>query len=217
MEDPLEAPPPAEEIDGPEEPSRSRGLEGSAAQPPTSADDGLLLVELAGIDELLRDRAAAWKELVRRLEGLRQEIAVASAQVQRSRSLVRQKPRDDDADQGARLSAPARDEARAGRLTLEFEAALRDTEQRRVGLHAEMDDLRRRRAARLRQLPASISRAYRSLTDGGRTPAIAAVAKGACIGCGAPLPDVVIEALGQGAVVACARCQRLLHLAKPAE
>lgn len=95
------------------------------------------------------------------------------------------------------------------------EAALRETEQRRVALHAEMDDLRRRGSALLRRLPASISRVYQSLTERGCTPAAVAVVNGACDGCGSPLPEFVVEALSQGAVLACARCERLLHPARP--
>jgi len=191
---------------------------GSRAAGHHPSGDGLLLAELAGIDELLRERDAVWKDLVHRLDGLRREIAVASAKVQRSRSLAaRNTPRDDDADQDTSPPGPTRDEVRATRLTQEFEATLRETEQRRVALHAEMDDLRRRRQALLRRLPASISRAYQSLTDAGRTPVIAVVANGACSGCEAPLPEFVIEALSQGAVVACACCERLLRLARPVE
>ena len=99
----------------------------------------------------------------------------------------------------------------------DFEAALRETEERRLAFHAEMEGLRRRRKALLRCLPASISRAYQALADASRVPAIAAVANGACGSCEAPLPEFVIGALSQGAVVACARCGRLLHLARRVE
>ena len=92
-----------------------------------------------------------------------------------------------------------------------------DTEQRRLALHAEMDDLRRRQEAILRLLPVAISRAYQSLLDGGPAPAIAVVANGACGGCEAPLPEFVIEALSEGDVMACARRERLLRLAGPIE
>jgi len=174
--------------------------------------DGPLLAELAGLDELLRERGAAWKELVGRLDALRREIAITSAPVQRSRSLAaRKKPQDDDADQEARPSAPTPDEARATRLKQEFEAALRETEERRVALHGEMDDLRRHRQALLGRLPAPLSLAYQSLADAGRLPAIAAVAKGTCGGCESPLSESVIEALSHGAVAVCARCERLLR------
>jgi predicted nucleic acid-binding Zn-ribbon protein len=74
-----------------------------------------------------------------------------------------------------------------------------------------MDDLRRRRQALLRRLPAAISLAYQSLADAGRVPAIAAAAKGTCGGCESPLPESVMEALSHGAVAVCARCERLLR------
>jgi predicted nucleic acid-binding Zn-ribbon protein len=102
-------------------------------------------------------------------------------------------------------------------LTQEFEAALRETELRRVGLHAEMDDLRRREQTLLQRLPDSVSRAYESLRSRGCTPAVVAVANGACDGCEAPLPESVIDALSQGAVVVCARCERFLRLTRPVE
>jgi len=75
----------------------------------------------------------------------------------------------------------------------------------------EMEDLRRRRQALLRSLPAPISSAYQSLADAGRMPAIADVTGGVCGGCGSPLPQFVIETLSHGAVAVCARCQRLLR------
>jgi len=211
VEDRLEHRPQDEQLPDYATPLESDGR-GSCTAGHHPSGDGFLLAELATLDELLRKRNAAWKELVRRLDALRREIAVTNAQVQRSRSLAaRRASRDGDDDQGARPSAPARDEARATRLTQEFEAALRETEERRVALHAEMDDLRRRRLAQLRRLPAAISRAYQSLVDAGRLPAIAAVAKGACGGCESPLPQSVIEALSHGAVAVCARCERLLR------
>lgn len=91
----------------------------------------------------------------------------------------------------------------------EFEAALRDIEEPRVALHAAMDDLRRRRQALLRRLPASLSSAYQSRADAGRLPAIAAVVKGTCGGCESPLPESVIEAFSHGADGVCASCDRL--------
>jgi len=184
---------------------------GHGAGPGTNAD-GRLLAALALLDELVQEREAAWKGLVGRLDGLRQEIAVASAQAQRSRPLAARKAgRSDDVDQ-ARPSTPPRDEARAPRLMQEFEAALRETEKRRLTLHAEMDDLRRRGQDLLRRLPTPLSRAYRSLADAGRLPAIAAVARGACGGCDSPLPESVIEDLSRGAAAVCGRCERLLYL-----
>lgn len=189
--------------------SNGRGSRTTGHHP---SGDGLLLAELADFDELLRERGAAWKELVRRLDALRREIAVTSAQVQRSRSLAARKAsRDGDADQEARPAAPTRDEARATQLTREFEAALRETEKRRVSLHSEMENLRRRRQALLGRLPAALSRAYRLLADAGRGPAVAAVADGVCGGCESSLPESVIEALSHGAGAVCARCERLLR------
>ncbi len=55
------------------------------------------------------------------------------------------------------------------------------------------------------------------MTDERRTPAIAAVVNAACGGCKAPLPEFVIEGLNGGAAVVCARCRRVLHLARPVE
>lgn len=195
--------------------SEARGRRTAGDHP---SGDGLLLAELAALDETLRERGAAWKDLVRRLDALRREVAVTNAQVQRSRSLAARKAsRDDDTDRGARPSAPNRDEARAMRLTHEFETALRWTDERRVALHAEMDDLRRRREPLLRRLPAPLAHAYQSLTDAGRRPAIVAARKATCGGCESPLSGPAIEALDHGAVVVCADCERLLHLARHVE
>ena len=174
--------------------------------------EGLLLVELAEIDELARERGAAWKDLVQRLEALRREVVVARAQGERRRSSAARKKALDHDDQGAAATAPSRDEGRASRLTGEFEAALRETDERRSVLHAELEDLRRHREAVLRQLPVPVSRAYRSLLARGRAPAIAGVANGACGGCEAALPAPVIEAVRQGGVEACGHCERLLRL-----
>jgi len=174
--------------------------------------DGLLLAELADLDELLRERGDAWKEFVRRLDVLRREIDVTSAKVESSRSLaVRKGSRGGVAHHAARASARDPTPARASRLTQEFEAALRETEKRRVALHAEMDDLRRRRQVLLQRLPEPLSRAYQSLADAGCLPAIAPVTKGVCGGCEFPLPESVIEALSHGAVAVCAHCERLLR------
>jgi predicted nucleic acid-binding Zn-ribbon protein len=183
---------------------------GSRTAGPHPSDGGLLIAELADLDDLLRERDGAWRELVRHLDALRREIVVTGAQAQRSRSLAaRAASRDGDA--GARPAAPTGDEVRTTRLTKEFEASLRETEERRVRLHAEMDDLRRRRQALVPRLPVPVSRAYLSLVLAGRLPAIAAVAKGVCGGCEAPLSESVSEALRRGAVTVCARCERLLR------
>jgi hypothetical protein len=186
---------------------------GSRAARDHTSEDGRVLADLAKIDELLREREASWKGLVQRLDGLRREIAVLGAQVQRSRSLAtRGAPREDDGHQGEKpSSAPDRHEARSSRLMQEFETALRETEARRGALHAEMDDLRLRRQALLGSLPASISRAYQSLADTGRVPAVAVVANGVCSGCGSPVPASVAEALSHEAAAVCARCERLLR------
>lgn len=193
-------------------PPTSDGL-GSRAVPDHTSEAGRVLADLAKIDELLREREAGWKGLVQRLDGLRREIAVLGAQVQRSRSLAtRAAPREDDGHQGEEpSSAPDRYEARSSRLMQEFETALRETEARRVALHAEMDDLRRRRRVLLGSLPASISRVYESLADAGRVPAVAVVANGVCSGCGSPVPASIAQALSQDAVEVCARCERLLR------
>jgi hypothetical protein len=216
VDDPLETPVQGERLVGHAAPSESRSPRALTRHRATS--DGLLLTELADLDELLRERGAVWNDLVRCVDGFRQEIDVASAQARRSRSLAARRTLwRDDAGQQVGPSGPTGDEARAVWLTHEFEAALRETEQRRVALHAEMDDLRRHGRALLGRLPASVSRAYLSLTERGCTPAVVAVANGACEGCEAPLPELVVEALSQGAVVVCARCERLLHPARPAE
>jgi len=181
-------------------------------------DELELLANLAGIDDLVLERDAQWKGLAQHLDALRREIAVTSAQLQKSRSLAARKAsRDDDGGQGARSPAPTREEESAPQLMLAFEATLRETEVRRIAFHAEMDDLRRRRQALLQRLPASVSLAYQSLAAAGRLPVIAAAVKGACSGCESPLPEPVIEALSHGAAAACAHCERLLHLAKRAQ
>ena len=124
--------------------------------------------------------------------------------------MERKASREGDADQGARTAGLTRDDARATRLTGEFEAALRETDKRRVSFHAEMEDLRSRRQALLRRLPTPIARAYQSLAAAGRTPAVASVSDGACGGCGSSLPESVVEALRHRAVAVCAVCDRLL-------
>ena len=178
---------------------------------PGPGGDGLLLAELAGLDERLRERGAAWEELVRRLDGLRREVAVAGAQLQRSRSrALGQAPPADDGAGEPRLPAPDRDVERPTRLTREFEAALRETEERRLALHAEMEDLRHRRRSLVERLPAALARAWRSLVAASRVPAVAAVANGTCGGCRSPLPEATIDALGDGGVAECPGCERLL-------
>jgi len=182
------------------------------------SDEGLVLSSLAGIDEAVLVRNAEWKGLAQHLDALRREIAVTSAQVQRSRSIAARKPSRDDHDgDGANSSGPSGEEERASQLMLEFESALRDAEERRVSFHAEMGELRRRRGALLQRLPAAVSLAYRSLAEAGRVPVIAEVIKGACGGCESSLPESAMEVLKHGAVVACARCERLLHPSRHAE
>lgn len=216
MGDELEEPAANAQLSGHAAPPESAGRGGRVAGHRTS-EDGHLLANLAGIDELVLERDAEWKGLAQRLDALRREIAVTSAQLQRSRSLAARKAsRDDDGGQGARSPAPTREEERAPQLMLEFEATLRETEVRRVAFHAEMEDLRRRRQALLKRLPASVSWAYQSLAAA-RLPVIAAAVKGACGGCESPLPESAIEALTDGAAAACAYCDRLLHLARRVE
>jgi predicted nucleic acid-binding Zn-ribbon protein len=201
----------------PAAPRESAGPGGRTERHQPNAD-GRLLADLAEIDKLAFERDAGWKRLAQRRDALRREVALTGAQIQRSRSLAEHMPSQDEEDvEAARPSALTRDEDRASRLMQEFEAVLRQTEERRVAFHSEMDDLRRRRQALLQRLSASVSRAYRSLADAGRLPAIAAVVKGACGGCESPLPESVIEALSHGAAAVCARCDRLLHLARQVE
>lgn len=190
---------------------RGGGADSEVAEDKASGT-GFLLTQLAGLDTLLGEHGAVWKELVQRLDTLRREIALTSLEDRRTRSRAARKPlRDHSADPDARPSQPGLDEVRARQLTQEFEVALRETEERRVALHAQMHDLRRRRQAVLQRLPAPLSRTYQSLADSGRLPAIAPVAKGACGGCHAPLAESVRQALSHGAVAVCARCERLLR------
>jgi predicted nucleic acid-binding Zn-ribbon protein len=213
----LEKPAADGQLPDPAAPSESAGPGGRTERHRPNADGGLL-ADLAELDELALERAAGWKRLAQRRDALRREIAVTSAQIQRSRSLAAHMPSGDEENvEAARPSALTRDEIRAARLMREFEAALRKIEERRVAFHAEMDDLRRRRQALLQRLSTSVSRAYQSLADAGRLPAIAAVAKGACGGCESPLPESVIGALSHGAAAVCARCDRLLHPARHVE
>lgn len=213
--DELEQPAADGQLSDPAAPRESAGPGGRPERHRANADERLL-AELAKIDELALERDAEWKRLAQRLDALRREIATTSAQIQRSRSLAAHMPsRDEDADEVARQSARTRDEDRGVRLMQGFEAALREAEERRVAFHAEMEDLRHRRQALLRRLPAAISRPYQSLADAGRVPAIAAVAKGICGGCESPLTESVIEALSHGAVAVCARCERLLMPSVP--
>jgi len=214
VEDELEQPSADAQLSDHAAPPESAGHGGRVAGHHTS-EDGRLLANLAGIDELMLERDAEWKGLAQHLDALRREIAVTRAQLQRSRSLaVRKASRDDDGGLGARSPAPTREEESAPQLMLAFEATLQDTEVRRITLRAEMEDLRRRRLALLQRLPASVSWAYLSLAAAGRLPVIAAAVKGACGGCKSPLPQSVIEALSQGAAAPCAHCERLLHPAR---
>lgn len=183
-----------------------------------TSEDGHLLASLAGIDELVLRRDAEWKGLAQHIDALRREIAATAARLERSRSLAARKASwDDDGGQGAGSPTPTQEEESAPRLMLAFEATLRDTEVRRIAFRAEMDGLRLRRQAVLQRLPASVSRAYRSLAAAGRLPAIAPAVKGACGGCKFPLPESVIDTLNHGAAVACAHCERLLHMARRVE
>ena len=175
-----------------------------------SSGDGLLLGRLAHIDAALRQRGDAWHELAKHLGGLRREIEVTNAQVQTGRSIATRKR--SRLGKAVQEPSPMEDpvEDRSVGLIQHFEAALRETEERRLALHGEMLDLRRRRLSLLGALPIPLSHSYQSLIDRGRLPAIALVDKGACGGCESQLPQSLIEELGRGEVPACIRCGRLL-------
>ena len=177
-----------------------------------------LLAEVAETDERLLELSSEWKDLARTLEALRREIVVTSAQALRSRTRAANEGRERDGDlqeTGAAVTMPSDDSA--PRLMVEFVVALRKTEERRVGLHAAMDALRTRRQALLDRLPASVSRACRSIADMGLVPVVSPVARGACGVCNAPLSEVVLATLSHDAWAVCARCDRLLYSAGPPE
>jgi predicted nucleic acid-binding Zn-ribbon protein len=172
--------------------------------------DGSLVAEIAGLDGLQRERDAAWRVLVRRLDALRREVAMAEVREIRARAAPAAPG--DEGDDSRRRTGPGPEEARVSRLTREFEAALKETEARRIAFHKETSDLRRRRDAALARLSAPLARAYRSLLDAGCDPAIVAVTEGACGVCQSSPPSSDTEALRQGAVAVCAVCERLLYL-----
>lgn len=105
----LKGPPQGEQIAGHEVSAEDRAPAGRDSRHDTS--HGILLAELAGLDELLRERDAIWKRLVRHVDGLRREIAVTRAQAQRHRSLTARDPPRDEDDQGASPSREGRDTA----------------------------------------------------------------------------------------------------------
>lgn len=190
--------------------------ESAGRRPPSDPrSDGRLLADVAGLDQLVREREAVWKGLAQALDAVRRQVTLAGVEAQKSRSRGSHQAAQGGGPGQARPPAPTGDEVSARNLMRQFETTQRETEERRVALHAEMEELRQRRQALLRRLPAPVSRAYRSLADAGRVPAIAAVAEATCSGCQSPVPASVTELLTHGAVTACARCERLLHLARP--
>jgi hypothetical protein len=169
------------------------------------------------VDDLLGQCEAAWREIAQRLEGLRRQIEVAGAQMQRRRSLAaRRKPGDEPpSEDPARSAATQADEASSQSLVHGYEDALRESEVRRATLRAEMAALRRRREAALRSIPSPLARAYESLIENGCRPAVAAVTSGVCSACGSAVAASAGAGPQRGWVAACPTCERLLQPSLP--
>ena len=174
--------------------------------------DGRVLTALAEIDSNLREGERAWKAVVRKLDASRQELAVAAVQLQMTRSLASRQSRKEDGESDGRNRPDLAlgEEVHYARLLEQFEAGLTEAETRRVALHGETERLRHRQQAALRQLSASVRSGYEAAFQAGRVPAITTVASGVCGGCASRLPSAVVDAVGDGAVMICSGCVRLL-------
>jgi hypothetical protein len=167
---------------------------------------------LAEIDSNLRKSECAWKVVVRKLDASRQELAVAAVQLQMTRSVAARQSRSEDGESHGRKRPDLAlgGEADYARLLEQFEAELMEAETCRAALHGETERLRHRRQEALRRLSAHLRSAYEAALQARRVPPITTVAGGVCGGCASRLPSAVVEAVGQGAVVVCSGCARLL-------
>jgi hypothetical protein len=174
--------------------------------------DSRVLTILGDLDLHLRDQEDAWKSVVGKLDAARRELAVATAQLERTRSLaVRPSHRDDDESLARDGPAPVYgEEERHARLLQRFEAALKEAEARRGALHEETERLRNRKQAALLHLSTPVRVAYEAALRAGRVPAVTTALDGLCCVCRARLPSGVVEAAVRGAVVVCRGCDRLL-------
>ena len=196
-------------------PESISGEEGRACPPLRARSpfwDSRVLTILGDLDVHLRDQEDAWKAVVGKLDAARRDLAVATAQLQRTRSLaVRRSHRNEDdslARDGTALAYA--EEERQARLLRQFEAALKEAEARRDALHEETERLRNRRQAALLHLSAPVRVAYEAALRAGRVPAVTTARDGLCSVCRARLPSEVVEAVVRGAVVICRGCERLL-------
>ena len=185
---------------------------GTTRREASLSNDGHVLPELAEIDSRLRDLGRAWKDVAQRLERSRRELAVATVQLQRARSLAARRPRagEDESNAPKAPAVGASEQAQLVRLFEQFEAELTEAEARRLTVHDETQSLRRRRQAALRQLPPELHSPYEAAVHAGRVPVLTTVADGTCAACRSGLPTAVVEAVGGGAVMVCRGCERLL-------
>ncbi len=174
--------------------------------------DSRILTIVGDLDLHLRDQEGAWKSVVASLDTARCQLAVATAQLQRTRSLTVQPLHRKDEDPVAR-DGPALlygEEERRARLLRHFEAALSEAEARRGALHEETERLKNRRQAALLHVSGPVRVAYEAAVRAGRVPAVTTARDGLCCVCRTRLPSEVVEAVVRGAVVVCRGCDRLL-------
>jgi predicted nucleic acid-binding Zn-ribbon protein len=171
-----------------------------------------VLTILGDLDLHLRDQEGEWKSVVAKLSAARRELAMATAQLQTTRSLAVREPhlKDEDSVTRERATLAYGREERHARLLRQFEAALREAEARRGALHEETERLKNRRQAALLHLSAPVRVAYEAASRAGRVPAVTPAVDGLCRVCRARLPSEVVEAVVHGAVVSCPGCERLL-------
>ena len=174
--------------------------------------DSRVLTILGDLDLHLRDQEGEWKSVVAKLSAARRELAMATAELQKTRALAVQQSRGKDEDSVAwdRLALAYGEEERHARLLRQFEAALKEAEARRGALHEETERLKNRRQAALLHLSAPIRVAYEAASRAGRVPAFTTAVDGLCCVCRARLPSEVVEAVVRGAVVVCRGCERVL-------
>jgi predicted nucleic acid-binding Zn-ribbon protein len=171
-----------------------------------------VLAILGDLDLHLRDQEGAWKSVVAKLDVARGELTMATARLQRARSLAVRQPhlQDEDSMTCERAALAYGTEERHARLLRQFEAALTEAEARRGALHEETERLKNRREAALLHLSGPVRVAYEAASRAGRVPAVTAALDGVCCVCRARLPSEIVEAVVRGAVVVCRGCERLL-------
>jgi hypothetical protein len=172
-----------------------------------------VLTIVGDLDLRLRDQKDAWRSVVAKTGAARRELAVATAQLQRTALRAAQQSARKDGDFPAREGPGlvyAEEERRHTRLLLQFEAGLKEAEARRGALHDETERLEDRRQAAALHLSTPVRMAYETALRAGLVPAVTTARGGLCSACRARLPSDVIEALARGAVTVCRGCERLL-------